>query len=102
MEEGGLRGATKSAVGNVLAGRPGELCLRTRCQDVVPKCIAGPCADAARGRSARRLCRPLLKECQENSTEIAGCASRCARYFGKEDVPACEKGACNVKHSGAT
>lgn len=94
MEEGGLRGDVKDAVGATLAGPPGVLCLRTACQDIVPRCLSGPCKDAARGREARRLCRPRLRECQDDPDAIARCAARCARYYSGPDLATCERD-CN-------
>jgi hypothetical protein len=94
MEESGLRGATRTAVGSTLAGPNGVLCMRTACQDIVPKCLSGACREAARGGNARELCRPRLVECQQDSAGIVGCAERCARYFGAADMPDCTRD-CN-------
>jgi hypothetical protein len=94
MEEGGLRGSVKEAVGSTLAGATGVLCMRTQCQDVVPKCISGKCKEVARGRQARKSCRPLLAECQQDPVGIASCVERCARYFAGDEVKVCDRD-CN-------
>lgn len=94
MEESGLRGDVKEAVGSTLAGPPGVQCFRTACQDIVPRCLSGACKDAARGRLARKLCRPRLRECQDDAAGIASCVARCARYYSGDELAPCERD-CN-------
>lgn len=94
MDEGGLRGDAKEAVGSTLAGPSGVLCMRTSCQDIVPKCLSGPCNEAAKGKLARKLCRPRLAECQNDPEGIAGCVEKCTRYFSGDEVKKCERD-CN-------
>ncbi len=95
MQDEGVRGDTKEAVGATLAGRQGVLCLRTRCQEVVPRCLSGPCREEAQGRRARGMCKPLLVSCQNDPDGVATCKTRCARYFVGTEVGACERD-CNV------
>lgn len=95
MDDGGLRGSVKEAAGATLGGPAAVLCLKTACQDAVPKCISGPCATPAKGRLARQLCRPHLADCQEDTTGVANCTTRCSRYFTGAEAATCERD-CNI------
>lgn len=43
MAQGTLKDDVKQAVGSALAGRAGVACMRTKCQDVTPKCFSSKC-----------------------------------------------------------
>ncbi|PXF42546.1 hypothetical protein BWQ96_07708 [Gracilariopsis chorda] len=81
MDDQQLKHSVKRAVGNALADEPGHLCMQTRCQDIVPRILATVCKEAARGKQARALCKPLLQSCQSDPTARSNCSKRCARYF---------------------
>lgn len=100
MSDTDLKNAAKTAVGHSLASSPGEACMRTRCQDVIPRMLSGACREAGRGKEARKSCMPLLKDCQNDAEAHEQCVTRCARYFEEKDMPRCvrdcDKARCRV------
>jgi hypothetical protein len=67
MDESSLRVKTKAAVGSTLAGSAGSTCMRTKCQDIVPRCMKGPC------RYVSWVIRPTAGICG------AACRANCDR-----------------------
>lgn len=57
--------------------------------------LSGPCSDAARGKLARKLCKPFLTDCQSDAEGTSNCATRCARYFSGAEQATCERD-CNL------
>lgn len=43
MQDSDLKPVLKRAIGLSLGDEAGDLCMRTQCQDVVPKALAGLC-----------------------------------------------------------
>lgn len=43
MADSDILNATKRSVGLSLAGAAGEVCMRTRCQDIIPKQLSKTC-----------------------------------------------------------
>lgn len=58
-------------------------------------------SEEGRGRSARAACKHFLSACQTDEEGRSNCATRCARYFTKEDdlkrcISDCNKARCRV------
>eukprot|EP00177_Eucheuma_denticulatum_P005718 GFKZ01010421.1.p1 GENE.GFKZ01010421.1~~GFKZ01010421.1.p1 ORF type:complete len:151 (-),score=12.76 GFKZ01010421.1:937-1389(-) len=96
MQESDLSTALKRKIGTQLGDAQGDVCMRTRCQDILPKALSSECKDAGKGRAARRACKPYLEECQQDVEAQRDCAVRCGRYFEGKMLGTCVRD-CNLK-----